>query len=113
MHLRLNQALLQNLTIKHLDVHVTHGGSLQLRLRQGIYKCRLKRLHLQFRRLLLEETFYAHEDGMIHTQMFRHFLVVLEVKLAYQSLLNIRDVLAHLAFNQDFLSLSILNRFQN
>ena len=34
MYLRLNQTLFQNLTVKHLDVYISYGSSLELRLRQ-------------------------------------------------------------------------------
>ena len=50
---------------------------------------------------------------MIHTQMFGHLLAILKVKLAYQSLLNVRNTHALFTLRQDHLALAILDRLKN
>ena len=50
---------------------------------------------------------------MIHTQMLGHLLAILKVKLAYQSLLDVRDTHALFTFRQDQLALAILDRLKD
>ena len=50
---------------------------------------------------------------MVHTQMFGHLLAILKVKLAHQSLLDVRDTHALFTFRQDHLALAILDRLKD
>ena len=50
---------------------------------------------------------------MIHTQMLGHLLAILKVKLAYQSLLDVRDTHALFTVRQDHLALAILDRLKD
>ena len=113
MNLRLDETLLQNLTIQHLNVDIADGGSLQFRLRQDINQGSLKSLHLKTSRLLLEKTLDTHKDGMVDTQMLGHLLAILIIELTHKTLLDIRDTTTHLTFRKDHLALAIFHWLQD